>query len=200
MKSSKALLISLVILAVLLAAAYTVYSFIKEIERPRLPVIGKVNHFELTDSTGQPFGSDQLRGKVWIADFFFTTCGDICPVMSKNMASLHRTFEHVPDVSVVSITVNPEFDSPQVLSRYAEKFDADTGKWKFLTGDREAVGKLMLESFKIGHIKEPIFHSAKFALVDRLGNIRRYYEGTDTQEINQLFKDASALVKEKRIR
>ena len=178
---------------------FTYYFFVQEINRPKLPVLGTVKPFTLSSSENKLFHSDKLRGKVWIADFFFTTCSDICPMMTKHMASLHRTFELERDIDLVSFTVNPENDSPQALNDYAKKFNANTQKWFFLTGSREALTEVALKSFKLGDIKEPIFHSTYFTLVDRYGFIRGYYDGTQQEEVNRLFKDAARLLKESRL-
>ena len=185
----------LVCLVLSLAVTFTVFSFIKESARSPLPVLGRVQDFTLRDSSGQTFRSERLHGKVWIASFFFTTCSGICPSISKNMASLSRTFERVDGVSLVSITVNPEQDSPEVLALYAKKFKGE-GNWHFLTGPREAITQLAVESFKVGDIKEPVFHSALLPLVDSNGLIRGYYDGTEQKEVDRLFKDAALLVRE----
>ena len=193
MKLKSALIGFIVCLALSLFLAFTVFSFVKESQRAELPLLGQVQHFTLKDSTGQEFNSDQLKGKVWIASFFFTTCSDICPLISKNMASLNRTFETVENISLISITVNPEQDSPEALALYAKKFKGDKGNWHFLTGPRKAITEVAVNSFKVGDIKEPIFHSAFLPLVDSNGFIRGYYDGTKQEEINRLFKDATHL-------
>ncbi len=162
-----------------------------------LPVFGQVSAFSLYNVEEQPFGLTNLQGKTWIANFFFTTCVDICPMMSAHMASLNRSFELEKDVHLVSFTVNPEQDSPQVLLEYAKKFKANTDKWHFLTGSREELTQIAVQSFKLGDVKEPIFHSTYFCLVDGEGRIRGYYEGMKKEGINQLFKDASILLKYK---
>ena len=184
----------LVCLVLSLAATFTVFSFIKESSRSALPVLGRVQDFTLKDSSGRAFRSKELHGKVWIASFFFTTCSGICPSFSKNMASLSRTFERVNDISLVSITVNPEQDSPEALALYARKFKGKAN-WHFLTGPREAITQLAVESFKVGDIKEPVFHSALLPLVDSNGLIRGYYDGTKQEEINRLFRDAAHLAR-----
>jgi protein SCO1/2 len=166
-------------------------------KEPVLPMLGNVSDFVLYDTTGQEFQRSQLNNKIWVAGFFFTTCGNICPIMIKNMGMLSDKFKNTDDVRFVSITVNPEFDSPEVLAEYAKKNNADDKKWYFLTGSRESITELAVKSFKIGSKEEPIFHSAYFVLVDRAQKIRGYYEGTQKEAMEKLSKDTSELVKEK---
>lgn len=194
---SKKFFIGLVILSILLSMLFSIYLFQKETRRKSLPVLGKVPEFVLQDSDGKDFKAKELKGKVWVADFIFTTCGGICPIMTKNMAQLFRSFKMLNDVSFVSITVNPEFDTPVVFNEYAKKYGADKNKWHFLSGSREAISRITVEGFKLGSIEEPIFHSAQFALVDRHLRIRGYYDGTDNTEVAQLFKDVATLLKER---
>ena len=186
----------LIVLAVVLFVTYTVYLFTRQSKRPDLPVLGQVQDFNLFDEKGEEFSLSRLQGDIWIANFFFTTCSDICPVMSKNMAALHRSFALVGDVTQISITVNPEFDSSVVLKKYAQKYQANTSKWHFLTGTRAQITELAVNSFKLGSIEEPVFHSSKFALVDRQGSIRGYYDGVQPGEVSQLFTDITVLLKE----
>ena len=148
--------------------------------------------FALKDSTGREFNSGELKGKVWVASFFFATCSDICPRISENMAFLSRTFKEVENITLVSMTVNPEQDSPEVLARYAKNF-GNQKNWHFLTGTRSAITGVAVNSFKLGDIKEPVFHSASLPLVDAQGFIRGYYDGTKEEEVDRLLKDAAHL-------
>jgi len=193
----KKLISTLIVLSCILSFSFMVYLFKLEAKPKDLPVIGQVANFTLFDSNSDEFTLNHLKGKVWLANFIFTTCSDICPIMSKNIASLHRSYVLENGVEMVSISVNPEYDTPEVMASYAEKFNAKTGKWHFLTGPREQIKKLSLNSFKIGSIDEPIFHSAYFALVDRYANIRGYYDGTKKEDIEVLFKDIAQLLREK---
>ena len=190
--------------AVILFGLCTVWNFQRELRHPQLPVLGQVKPFSLTDSKGQPFYSQQLENKVWIVDFFFTTCSDVCPMMSKHMASLSRSFELVPAVTLVSISVNPDYDSPEVLAKYAKKYEARrvgsatrNKNWYFLTGPYEKIKEISVGTFKLGSVEEPIFHSTYLPLVDRHGLIRGFYDGTDQEAMNKLFKDVAELLKER---
>lgn len=168
-----------------------------KLQKPALPVYGQVGEFSLLDHKGNAFGLNELEGKVWVADFIFTTCSGICPTMSKAMSGLNQAFSRNPQVRMVSITVNPENDTPEVMELYAKKYKAQGEGWIFLTGERDAIQKLALESFKMGDMKEIVFHSALFALVDEEGRIRGYYDGTDPQRVAQLHKDLPRLLKKK---
>jgi len=194
MISSKPLITFLLILGLFLFGAFTVFFFVAEINKKHLPVISVVQDFSLVNETNEPFTLSNLQGKVWIANFFFTTCGDICPILSRNMAAFDRTFEGVNNVRLVSISVNPEYDSASVLATYAQKHNANEN-WVFLTGKRETIKELAVTSFKLGSIEEPVFHSSYFSLVDQNGYIRGYYDGTDKDDINRLYRDATFLIK-----
>jgi len=194
---NKKFIIGLIILSVCLFLATSVYSFRQAAQNIDLPIVGKVNDFQLIDVNGKELTLVDLRHKVWVVNFFFSTCSDICPMMTKNMAALHRSYKMLDDVAFVSITVNPENDSPSTLGEYAKKYQADTAQWHFLTGSREAITELMVRNFKLGSSKEPIFHSSKFVLVDRKGQIRGYYDGTSTEDVQKLFRNIAILIKEK---
>ena len=116
--------------------------------------------------------------------------------MIKNMAVLDKSFASVNDIFMVSFTVNPEFDSPSILTDYINKNDLRDHKWYFLTGSREKLSDVAIKSFKIGSIDEPIFHSAYFALVDRKQRIRGYYEGTVKENLRKIINDINKVVRE----
>ena len=188
----------LVIAGILGALIFSVVLFQGALKVETLPIYGKVNDFRLLDTEGREFTLKDLKGKVWLAYFIFTTCGGICPVMTKNMAALYRSFLSIDSVKMVSISVNPEHDSVDVLSAFARKYHANSSKWHFLTGERDEIKRLAVESFQVGSVDEPIFHSDRFILVDGEGRIRGYYDGTQQKSINILFKDIAALIKERK--
>ncbi|HIF82564.1 MAG: SCO family protein [bacterium] len=161
-----------------------------------LPVIGSIPEFSFTDSKGNEINRRDLDGKVWVADFIFTTCTMACPVLTGNMNLVHKAFKNNDDVRIVSISVYPEYDTPEVLSEYASRYDADTDRWHFLTGPEESVKDIILNGFKIGDYEDIIFHSEKFALVDKKGQIRGYYSGMITEEMAKLKKDMKKLLAE----
>ncbi|MCW5891923.1 MAG: SCO family protein [bacterium] len=168
--------------------------------REELPVLGTLPPFTLTERTGSPVGSDALAGHVWIADFVFTRCPGVCPVLSQRMADLRPKLPKGDDgVRLVSITVDPVHDTPEVLQPYAERFGAGR-EWLFLTGSRDGVGRLLRDGFKVGFADDgpaeaPITHSERFVLVDRALQIRGYYVGTDPADLARLVADAIALTR-----
>lgn len=171
--------------------------FIQESKQQNtLPIIGKVPHFDLIDSQNRNIGKSDLIEKVWVADFIFTTCDMACPVMTGNMNLIHQEFRANDAVRVVSISVYPEYDTPEVLTQYASQYAANTNRWHFLTGPEESIKNIIKDGFKIGDYEDIIFHSEKFALVDKKGNIRGYYNGMDTEEMNKLKKDINSLLSE----
>ena len=155
---TKRIIYSCIIGAILLAILFF-FLFLKQfLQVKKLPILGEVADFHLIDSQNKEFTLQKLKGKIWVVDFMFTSCGNICPILTKNMAALHRSFFLVDGVEMLSISVNPENDSPAVLTDFAKKFHADLKKWHFLTGERAEIQRLAVDSFKIGSVKEPVFH------------------------------------------
>lgn len=161
-----------------------------------LPVIGSIPEFEFVDSDGESVSLNTLKGKVWVADFIFTTCTMACPMMTGNMNIIHKKYKKNDDLRLVSISVYPEYDTPEVLKKYAAQYEANTERWHFLTGKEDAVKKVIKDGFKMGDYEDIIFHSEKFALVDKNGLIRSYYNGMKTEDMNKLKKDIDRLLKQ----
>ena len=157
---------------------------------------GTAPAFLLTDQDGQPFDSARLKGKVWIADFIFTSCAGTCPEMSGKMARLQNRLNR--DIQLISVSVDPGRDTPPVLASYARRFKAEAGRWHFLTGDREKIAALVQQGFGLslaegGSPQEPVIHSIRFVLVDGNGVLRGFYDSTDPQALEQLVHDANVL-------
>lgn len=161
-----------------------------------LPISGSVPDFEFTDSNGETITNEDMEGKVWVADFIFTTCTMACPIMTGNMNIIHKSFKDDNNVRIISISVYPEYDTPEVLKEYASRYNANTDRWHFLTGPEESVKNIIKTGFKIGDYEDIIFHSEKFALVDVRGNIRGYYSGMETEDMSKLKKDIKRLLRE----
>ena len=161
---------------------------------------GTVPLFQLINQNGQPFGSAQLNGKIWIADFIFTTCPGPCPMISTRMSELQKPLEKT-DVHLVSFTVDPARDTPRVLLGYAEKLQAEPGRWDFLTGAQSTIYNLSEKGFKLAvsdgseEIGRPV-HSTRMILVDRHGKIRGYYDATEADAVTKVLADTSHLLRE----
>jgi len=162
-----------------------------------LPSFGSVPEFALTDQTGSAFVSTPaLAGHVWVADFFFTTCPGPCPRMSSQMHQVQTALGE-QGVRLVSMTVDPEHDTPAVLADYAKHFQAQAGVWFFLTGSREALNHLDKDVFKLGEVDGSLDHSTRFILVDRKSQVRGYYLTSEPDAITRLIADAKSLLAEK---
>jgi protein SCO1/2 len=163
---------------------------------------GLVPEFTLTERDGSVVGLQQLRGKIWVADFIYTTCTDTCPLQSAMMAKLQQQYATNPDFQLVSFTVDPDRDTPQALTSYATKFQADGKRWYFLTGPKERIRRLVEEGFhlavtSISNDADPgvIGHSPRFVLVDKDARIRGYYDSRESEALVRLRNDIDSLVK-----
>ena len=137
-----------------------------------LPIYGNVPAFELTESAGIPFHSTQISNKVWLASFIFTRCEGICPLVSAKLARIQDAFAKESDFHLVSISVDPEYDTPERLVDYAQKFRASPAQWHFLTGDMERLKTLLTDGILVGFGDEPVFHSDRSVLIDQQAQIR----------------------------
>lgn len=162
-----------------------------------LAVMGEIPSFELTSSTGQVFDSKQLAGRIWVADFIYTTCDGPCPMMSAQMRRIQdTTFPENPDVKLVSITVDPAHDTPPVLETYSKHFKCDPSRWYFLTGDKGRLNDLGL-AFKLQSVDGSLTHSTRFVLVDRHMKIRGYYTTGEDGFMPKLMHDIRQLESDK---
>jgi protein SCO1/2 len=178
-----------------------------------LPTLGEVPPFALVERSGRPLTRDGLRGSVWIADFVFTRCSGSCPMMASAMSRLQVALEDAPRVRLVSVSVDPEYDTPEVLREYAQGVAADSARWLWATGEKEAIFRLSREGFRLGIGEEgaeaadsgagavaadEILHSQSLVLVDAAGRIRGYYDGMDEAAVGRLIEDARRLARERR--
>lgn len=155
--------------------------------------------FTFTDQNGQAFGLEDLKGKVWVANFIFTRCPDVCPPMTANMAKLQRKAkEKGLNVEFVSFSVDPEYDKPEQLRAYIEKFDADVRHWHLLTGySQQDIESFAQKNFK-AIVKKPVnqeqvIHGTDFYLVDQKGNIVQYYNGINDVPYEQILEHIEML-------
>ncbi len=161
----------------------------------------------LTDENARPFSSSSLKGKIYVADFFFTRCESICPKMSSELTRLQDVFVNNEDIQIVSFSVDPSNDTPEKLKQYAKEYDAVAGKWHFMTGTREQIYPLAIKGYYIPvadaseydkAIKSPnetFIHSEKLILVDKEGYIRGFYDGTDKKDVDRLILEIRVLRK-----
>ena len=147
----------------------------------------------------------EVKGKVFVAEYFFTTCGTICPKMNEQMRRIQLAFAANNDVRLLSFTVDPKVDTVEQMKRYADGHGAKEGQWHFLTGSKEKLYELARKSFfvlkpaeaqNLGDVGSDFIHTNNFVLVDRQGRIRGYYDGTSEKEVDQLMKDIDRLLVE----
>jgi protein SCO1/2 len=165
--------------------------------RASLPSYASVPEFSLTDQTGAKFDSgSSLNGHVWVADFMFTECPGPCPRMSKQMSEVQEALKGT-DARMVSLTVDPQHDTPPVLAQYAAFYSARPGVWFFLTGDTRTLDHLDRDVFQLGDVDGSLEHSTRFVLVDRSSRVRGFYLTSDADAIPHVIADAKVLLKEK---
>jgi cytochrome oxidase Cu insertion factor (SCO1/SenC/PrrC family) len=171
-----------------------------------LPVLGKLPDFSLIERSGRPLTRSDLAGKVWVANFIFTSCAGVCPLLSSRMATLRQSLAGIdPPVLSVSMSVDPTRDSPEVLRGYAERYKADPDDWLFVTGPPAEIRRLIGEGFLLsiaersaeeaGDTGELITHSDRFVLVDEDSQIRGYYRGAESDELARLTEDIRRLTR-----
>jgi protein SCO1 len=166
------------------------------------PVVLELPAYKLTNEQGQPFGAENLRGKTYIANFVFTTCPSVCPKLSKRMAEVQERTKDLGDaLHLVTFSVDPENDTPEVLRGYAQKYSADPNRWVFLTGQMKDIEPVVVKGFKMMLDKREapsgmfeIVHGERFVLVDGKGFIRGFYDAT-SEGIEALITDARKIAK-----
>lgn len=170
-----------------------------------LPVLGTLPEFTLYNEAGAPFEATHLDNNIWIASFIFTRCTSTCPLQTQQMKKIQDQMEGDPTfdpVKLLSLTVDPAYDTSEVLSAYARQFEADTKRWKFLTGPRETLWDLSKNGFMLAVGDNPpgesmmLFHSDKLILVDGQRRIRGFYQGTSDEGRAVLLADLTKLLAE----
>jgi protein SCO1/2 len=147
----------------------------------------------MTDSQGRPFNSSELTGKIWIVDFIYTNCPGACPLMTSQMHRMEEKLKNDSGVRLVSISVDPDRDTPAVLNAFAKRFGGPTPDWIFLTGSPKTVHLLAHDVFHVGDVIKNMDHSTKFMLVDQRGHVRGYYSTFDADGRTSLLRDVDAL-------
>lgn len=179
--------------------------FEKGVDNPfrECPITDTTQHyipqFAFANQNGQLVGSEEMKGKITIVDFFFTSCPSICPVMSKEMERVNDMFREEDRVRILSISIDPEYDTPEVLQTYADEHGAQAGKWDFLSGDKLETYQLARCGFVLPTIDgmgvpDDFVHSDKFVLIDEQGRIRGYYSGTNREDVDLLMLETKVLL------
>jgi protein SCO1/2 len=194
---------------ILLSAAFMTYYF-KELraqEKP-LPVLGNPGHrvssFSFVNQEGDTVTEKDMAGKIYVVEYFFTTCKGICPKMNEHMTEVAKAFRGNRDVMILSHTVDPKKDTVEALKAYSLRFEADPAQWQFLTGDKKELYDVARYSYLITatddtasvDIQSDFIHTNYFVLVDRNGRLRGRYDGTDLGDVKQLIGDIRVLLKE----
>lgn len=209
--------------ALVIAGAATWW--MRPVDPARLPVFRTVPEFSLTERSGRTITRADLLGRVTVVDFFYSRCTDTCPLQSAYLARLQNAPTLDSSVLLVSITVDPDYDSPAVLARYATQFHADPRRWLFLTGPRDAVYRLAVDGFGLAafsarrsdHVLAHtwfgpaaawaheattgpriirLVHASRFAVLDQAGRIRDYVDGTDPSAVDDLLKAVDRALRE----
>ena len=177
-----------------------------------LVLIHQAPKFELTDQNNAKINNKTYLGKVYLVEFFFTTCPSICPIMNRNMVLIQNEFKNKIDFGIASLSINPENDTPKILKEYAENFGATSPNWHFLTGDKKTIYEIANKGFNVyvgenAKVNGGFEHSGLFALIDKKGNIRcrrdenknpiMYYDGLDKKGVEAIKQDIKILLTEK---
>lgn len=166
----------------------------------------RINEFSFTNQNGETITLDDVKGKIFVAEYFFTTCQTICPIMTEEMMRVQKRFKGNDEIKILSFTVDPEVDDVEIMSAYAKKHNAVDGQWHFLTGDKKDLYRLARNSFfvlkpaeatNLGDAGSDFIHTNNFVLVDKELRIRGYYDGTSSEEIDILMEDIELLINEK---
>jgi protein SCO1/2 len=191
--------------AVLVSAFYISLSFTKGFFDVKLPVMSYVQNFSFTDQNGQPVTEKNIDGKVYVTNYFFTTCKGICPKMNFNLKGVYDKFKSDKDFAVISHSSMPETDSVALLKAYEEKMlpndHNNPAKWYFVTGDKDSLYKMARQSYLLDNannnnenIQEAFIHTQFIALVDKQKRVRGIYDGLKPDEMARLEKDIAKLL------
>jgi len=183
---------------------YTMSQLIPGFGKSKLPPIGRVLPFAFTNQDGKKVTEQDVAGKVFVAEYFFTTCKSICPIMNTNMKIVYERFKNENDFLILAHTCDPGTDSVERLKKYADSLNVDTDKWIFLTGTKDSLYRQARHSYKIDDPNNnplsnevDFLHSQFFSLVDKKGNVRSIYEGNERKDVERMINEIEVLLKEK---
>ncbi|PVW15046.1 SCO family protein [Marixanthomonas spongiae] len=161
----------------------------------------KIANFSLTNQNGETITQDDYKDKIYVADFFFTTCQTICPIMTDHMVNIQEKVKNDPEIMLLSHTVTPEIDTVAQLKKYAQEKGVDDTKWNLVTGNKKQIYDLARKSYLAAkdtpYTEYDLIHTENFVLVDKKKRIRGFYDGTDPKAIEELMTDIKVLKKER---
>lgn len=204
--------IFLIAFFIILSAVFVTYYYKNSRKPDTIPVIASntghhVQDFKFVNQEGDTVTNEDVAGKIYVVEYFFTTCKGICPRMNENMSKVYEAFKGNDDVMILSHTVDPKKDTVEAMKEYSLRFAADPDQWLFLTGDKQDLYDVARYSYLISatddtsnvDIESDFIHTDRFVLVDRDGYLRgKFYIGTDPGEVNQLIGDIKQLLKEEK--
>jgi protein SCO1/2 len=189
--------------ALVIAFYFVLTALIPDFGKKAMPPISYVRPFSFTSQDGKQFTEKDVAGKVYVAEFFFTTCTSICPIMNNNMKKVYDEFKNEKDFLILSHTSTPEIDSIPVLKRYADSMAVSSSRWIFLTGRKDSLYNTARISYVIDdpnnnpkNIDDDFLHTQFWALVDKDGNVKKVYDGLKPSEVRLLITDIKKLLKE----
>lgn len=201
---SKKTWIYIIFFALLFGGFYAFLYATIDTDKSRLPVLSIVRPFSFIRQDGHRISEADVNGKVYVSEFFFTTCPGICPRMNTNMKEIYGELKNEDGFLILSHTVDPKNDTVMRMKQYADSLGADVKNWWFLTGSKDSLYKSARESYILddpknnaGNINEDFLHTQFFALVDKIGQVRGIYDGLKKDEMKKLVKDTRDLLKEK---
>lgn len=206
--SNRTITITLIVFFILLAAGFMGYYYKTTREIPKtVGIFGNPGHtvdtFTFVNQDGKLTTRKDVEGKVYVVEYFFTTCKGICPKMNDNMAKVYRAYRGNPDVMILSHTVDPKSDTVEAMKAYSQKFNADSKQWMFLTGSKQRLYDMAREAYYISpegertsNIDEDFIHDNHFVLVDQTGHTRAVYDGLNQASIDTLIGDIRLVLDE----
>jgi protein SCO1/2 len=202
--SKKAIFLSIFFVILFVGFYFGLKAVIPGFGKVALPVLSSVQPFSFTDQEGRPVTQRDVAGKVFVAEYFFTTCKGMCPLMNANIKRLYLDFVQEPDFLILSHTVDPQTDSVSRMKRYSDSLGADPSHWLFLTGRKDSLYRMARSSYLLDdpknnaeNLDEQFIHTQFVALVDRQGRVRKIYDCLKEEELTELKKDIRGLLNEK---
>ncbi|MBL7742605.1 MAG: SCO family protein [Chitinophagaceae bacterium] len=182
---------------------FALMALVPDLAKKRVPPISYVRPFAFTNQYGEPFTEKNVAGKVYVAEYFFTTCKSICPVMNTNMKKVFDEFKGEKNFLILSHTSTPDIDSVSLLKKYADSMGVNNANWIFLTGRKDSLYQTARISYAIDdpnnnvkNIKDDFLHTQFWALIDKNGDVRKIYDGLKPSEVKMLISDIKEMLKE----